>query len=85
MQNPPTNLNQQEGPEVPNQVVNIPTEEPELDQPPFQPVTMANQQLNWSHFKPEFSGKPGEDADTHLLRTQDWMGAHDFTGNQMVR
>ena len=24
--------------------------------------------LNWSHFKPEFSGKPEEDAEAHLLR-----------------
>ena len=23
---------------------------------------MANNQLNWSHFRPEFSGKPEEDA-----------------------
>ena len=22
---------------------------------------MANNQLNWSHFKPDFSGKPEED------------------------
>ena len=27
-------------------------------------------QLHWSHFKPEFSGKP-EDAEAHLLRTND--------------
>ena len=23
--------------------------------------------LNWSNFKPEFSGKPNEDAEAHLL------------------
>ena len=23
--------------------------------------------LNWSHFKPEFSGKPDEDAEAYLL------------------
>ena len=34
-------------------------------------------QLNWSHFKPEFSGKP-EDAEAHLLRTNDWMDTHAF-------
>ena len=28
-------------------------------------------QLNWSYFKPEFSGKPEEDAIAHLLRTND--------------
>ena len=39
---------------------------------------MANpQQLNWSYFKPEFAGKP-EDAEAHLLRTNDWMETHDL-------
>ena len=35
-------------------------------------------QLNWSHFKPEFAGKPDEDAEAHLLRTNDWMDTHVF-------
>ena len=26
--------------------------------------------LNWSYFKPEFSGKPDEDAGAHLLHTK---------------
>ena len=30
-------------------------------------------QLNWSHFKPEYSGKPDKDAEAHLLRMNDWM------------
>ena len=34
--------------------------------------------LNWSNFKPEFSGKPEEDAEAHLLRSNDWMEAHRF-------
>ena len=34
--------------------------------------------LNWSYFKPEFSGKPDEDAEAHLLFTNDWMNAHHF-------
>ena len=34
--------------------------------------------LNWSHFKPEFSGKPDEDAEAHLHCTDDWMTAHHF-------
>ena len=29
-------------------------------------------------FKPEFSGKPDEDVEVHLLRTNDWMNMHDF-------
>ena len=32
-----------------------------------------NPQLNWSHFKQEFADKPDEDAEAHLLRTNDWM------------
>ena len=32
--------------------------------------------LNWSHFKPEYSGKPDENAEAHLLRTNDWMDTH---------
>ena len=34
--------------------------------------------LNWSNFKPEFSGEPEEDAETHLLHSNDWMNAHHF-------
>ena len=33
--------------------------------------------INWSNFKPEFSGKP-EDAEAHLLHSNDWMNAHCF-------
>ena len=46
---------------------------------------MANNQLNWSHFKPEFSGKSEEDVEAHLLRTMDWMTTHDFPEDQEVR
>ena len=35
-------------------------------------------QLNWSHFKPEFAGKPEEDAEEHLLKTNDWMDTNTF-------
>ena len=45
---------------------------------------MANQHLNWSHFKHDFSGKP-EDMEVHLLRTNDWMTTHDFPDDQKVR
>ena len=46
---------------------------------------MANNQLNWSHFKPDFSEKPEEDTEVHLLRTNDWMTIHDFPDDQKVR
>ena len=29
----------------------------------------------WVGKKPEFSGKPAEDAESHLLSTRDWMGS----------
>ena len=43
---------------------------------PIQPTPIL--QLNWSHFKPKFAGKPGEDMERHLLRTNDWMDTHAF-------
>ena len=57
---------------------------PALQPTPVQPPVPPNQpiptqpiqhmpQLNWSHFKPEFAGKPDEDAESHLLRTNDWI------------
>ena len=33
---------------------------------------------NWIGKKPEFSGKPEEDAESHLLSTRDWMEAHNL-------
>ena len=35
-------------------------------------------QLNWSHFKSEFAGKPDKDVEAHLLRTNDWMDTYAF-------
>ena len=50
--------------------------------PPNQPIPAQPiqhmPQLNWSHFKPAFAGKPDEDAEAHLLRTNDWMDMHAF-------
>ena len=45
-----------------------------------QPVAAPQQimHMNWSHFKPEFLGRPDEDVEVHLLRTNDWMTMHDF-------
>ena len=86
--NQPENLPAEE-PEEPNQPLDIPAEEP--DQPnnpnslPELPVPMVNNQLNWSHFKPDFSGKPEEDMEVHLLKTNDWMTMHDFPNDQKVR
>ena len=55
------------------------------DQLPVQPpVPMANNQLHWSHFRPEFSGTPSEDVEAHLLRTEDWMTTHNFPEDHKV-
>ena len=76
--NQPADLPAEE-PEEPNQPLDIPVEGPGEPQEPNYPnplpenppVPMANNQLNWSNFKPDFSGKPEEDAEMHLLRTND--------------
>ena len=41
--------------------------------------------INWSHFKPEYSGKAEEDVEAHLLRTNDWMNTHDFPDDVKVQ
>ena len=41
--------------------------------------------LNWSNFKPEFLGKPEEDAEAHLLCSNDWMDAHHFNEDIKVQ
>ena len=40
--------------------------------------------INWSNFKPEFSGKPEEDAEAHLLHFNDQMNAHCFVNGIKV-
>ena len=66
-------------------------------QPPPQPVPMQpvpagmvvpTPQIiyqNWIGKKPEFSGKPEEDAESHLLNTRDWMEKHNFPEGEKVR
>ena len=52
---------------------------------PTSTTRTTNSNLNWSHFKPEFSGKPHEDAETHLLHTNGWMKAHHFVDGVKVQ
>ena len=40
---------------------------------------------NWIGMKPEFSGKPEEDEESHLLSTRDWMRAHNSPEGDKVR
>ena len=57
-------------------------------QAPQTPQVPQGQQLvhlNWSYFKPEFSGKPDEDAETYLLHMNDWMNAHYFNEGVKVQ
>ena len=51
----------------------------EGQQPTLQQVIQQQLHMNCSHFKPEFSGKPDEDVEAHLLRTNDWMTTRDFS------
>ena len=80
-----------------SQVPQVP-QVPQAPQQPVQPVQLPvpNQpipsqqiqhilQLNWSHFKPEFSGKQEEDAETHYLRSNDWMDTHAFLEGMQVQ
>ena len=52
--------------------------------PPAQPILVQSiqpahvPQLNWSHFKPEFTCMPAEDAEAHLLRMNYLMDLHAF-------
>ena len=48
------------------------------------PQIIHQQIVNWSHFKPKFTGKPEEDAEAHLLHTNDWMWTHNFKENVKV-
>ena len=42
-------------------------------------------QLDWSHFKSEYSGKPDEDAEAYLLSMNDWMDTHRFPDHIKVQ
>ena len=70
---------------------NVPIQPPQ-QQAPAQPapaglVEPAPQVFyqNWIGKKPKFSGKPEEDAESHLLSTRDWMKAHNFPKEVKVR
>ena len=79
-QNVPDQQDQQNLPNLPNQQ-NQPNQPNPMDQPnPPQP-----QLMNWSYFKPEFSGKAEEDATMHLLKTNDWMDTYNFPEDIRVR
>ena len=75
--NPPNPQNPQNPPNPPNP----PNPQNPMDLPnPPQP-----QQMNWSYFKSELSGKAEEDAMAHLLKTNDWMYTYNFPDDTKVR
>ena len=70
---------------------NVPVQPP-LQPAPVQPapagiVVPAPQIIyqNWIGKKPEFSGKPEEDVESHLHSTRDWLEAHNFPEGDKVR
>ena len=96
VQNPaqgPTNQNQDQVPvvqnptQVPTQVgQNVPVQP--LQQPVPAGIVMPTPQMiyqNWIGKKPEISGKPEENAESHLLSTRDRMEAHNFPEGDKVR
>ena len=54
-------------------------------QVPAAPQAHVGKQLNLSHFRSEFAGKPEEDAEAPLLHTNDWMNTHNFPGDVRVQ
>ena len=74
---------QEEGVAAPNPP---PAQQPQQPQQQGQP---GQQQqvvlLNWSNFKQEFSRKPDDSAETHLLHSNDWMNAHHFVEGVKVQ
>ena len=84
--NPNQNPNQAQGnAEDNNQGQNLPPHNPFLPNAPLAPGSPQRPQLNWSHFNPKFADKPEEDAEAHLLRTNNWTDMHDFPDNVKVQ
>ena len=87
-QNVPMQSPQQPAPAQPSPVGPVVPAQPAPVQPvPIGLVVPAPQVFyqNWIGKKPEFSGKPDEDAESHLLSTRDWMEAHNFPNEVKVR
>ena len=78
-------------PQCPVQIVqNVPVQ-PIPQQVPIQLAPASNVPAPqifyqiWIGKKPEFSDKPEEDAESHLLSTRNWMEAHNFPEGEKVR
>ena len=85
--------NQVQGPANNNAQIdqNVPLQPPQQPAPvqpgPVGPVAPAPQVFyqNWIGKKPQFSGKPEEDAESCLPSTRDWMEGHNFPDEIKVR
>ena len=80
-QNVPMQPLQQQAPAQPGPVCPVVPAQPAQVQPVLFGLAVPAPQVfyqNWIGKKPEFSGKPEEDAESHLLSTRDWMEAHNF-------
>ena len=80
-----------QAPDIPAPLPPPAQQTPQALQQVAQPTPHPGQQgqkivyLKWSHFKPEFLGKPEEDAEPHLFRTNDWMNRHHFLEGMKVQ
>ena len=59
-------------------------QQPTVLQCPQQPASQMVH-LNWSNFKPDFSGTPDKDPEAHLLHNNDWMNTHHFIDDVRVQ
>ena len=85
-ENPIQNPNQaQNNSQNDNQGQNPPPHTPFLPNAPMAPGAPQRPQVNWSHFKPKFAGKPEKDTEAHLLRRNNWMDTHKFLDNVKVQ
>ena len=79
---------QEEGVHAPNPPLEQQQQQQQQQQQP-QPDHAGQQQqvvhLSWSNFKAEFSGKPDEDTEAHLLCSNDWVIAHHFVDGIKVQ
>ena len=76
----------EEGAAVPNQRQRQNQQQNQQQQQNQEPVGQQQHlQKNWSNFKQEFSGKPEEVAEAHLLCSNDWMNAHHFVDGVKVQ
>ena len=69
-QNPNQNQNQVPDQNLPPNQNPPPPFDPFMPNAPLVPEAPQRPQFNWSHFKPEYTGRPDEDVEAHLLRTK---------------